>query len=353
MKKIIFAMLIILIIGCIFTGMTTAQTQYVMKMSHNGTGDPFTCPISANSQVLKTEVERLSGGRIKVEIYPAGQLGDNRSSVEQVRKGTIEAVNTSTGILASLYFKKLGILDMPFMFSSVEAASRALDANNPFIKKLIEECAEKTGIRILSMFPFGARQLTNNVRPIHSPDDMKGLKIRVMEIVPHMELIKSLGATPTPIPYTELYTSLQSNVVDGQENPLVNIYNAKFYQVQKYCTLTGHVMGISSTLVNEKWFQSLPDDLKLALVEANKVADTTVVGLGSIMNSVDVEKLISEGMEIYAPTPEEMAMFREKAVPYVKKWMEGEFGVDFVSEYLAYVKATEDGIKAEVESLKK
>ena len=346
MKKVIFVMLSILIIGFIFTGMTAAQTpQYVWKVSHNGNVDPLLNPISY--QVFKTEVERLSAGKVKVDIYPNSQLGDNASAVEQLTQGTIEVVNSAIGVLASMYFPKLSLLEMPFMFSSREVARKALDVNNPFIRQLIEECAEKTGIRILSFFPFGARQLTNNIRPIHTPDDMKGLKIRVQQIVPHIELMKSLGATPTPIPFSELYTSLQSKVVDGQENPIVNIEIQKYYQVQKYLTLTGHLMGVSTTLVNEKWYQSLPDDIKLALVEGNRNSDVAMDGFGSLQDSLNLEQLKSQGMEVYSPTPEEMAMFREKAVPYVRKWMEKELGEDIVAEYFALVKAAEDGLKAE------
>jgi C4-dicarboxylate-binding protein DctP len=352
MKKFYFILLSILILTSGFIGVVSAQEEYVMKYSHVDVADPFAGATAAYCSVLKSEVERLSGGRIKVEIYPNGQLGDQRSSVEQVRKGTIEAVNISSGVLASLYFEKLGIVDMPFTFSSREVAVRLFDINNPFTRKLVEECIEKTGIRILNLLPFGFRQLTNDVRPIRTPDDMKGLKIRTMEIVPHMKLIESLGATPTPIPFLELYTSLQTKVVDGQENPFSNIIAQKFYQVQKYVTLTGHLLGVGATLINEKWYQSLPDDLKLALIEAESVAQATYNGYGALLGSTGLEKVKSLGMEVYAPTPEEMAMFREKAVPYVKKWMEEELGEEFVAEYLAAVKAVENEIKAEMESLK-
>ena len=352
MKKVLFVILSILIIGSAFVGVVSAQEEYVMKYSHVDVADPFAGATAAYCSTLKSEVERLSGGKIKVEIYPNGQLADQRSSCEQVRKGTIEAVNISSGVLASLYFEKLGIVDMPFTFSSREVATRLFDINNPFTRKLVEECVEKTGIRILNLLPFGFRQLTNDVRPIKTPDDMKGLKIRTMEIVPHMKLIESLGATPTPIPFLELYTSLQTKVVDGQENPFANIIAQKFYQVQKYVTLTGHLLGVGATLINEEWFQSLPDDLKLALIEGERVAQSTYNGYGALLGSTGLEEVKSLGMEVYAPTPEEMAMFREKAVPYVKGWMEEELGADFVAEYLAAVKAVEDGIKAEAESLK-
>jgi len=124
MKKILFVILSILIIGSAFIGVVTAQEQYVMKYSWADPADPLSQPTSAYASTLKAEVERLSGGRLKVELYPAGQLGDQRSSVEQVRKGTIEGANLTTGVLASPYSLKLAIIEMPFTFSSMEVARR-------------------------------------------------------------------------------------------------------------------------------------------------------------------------------------------------------------------------------------
>ncbi|PKP61912.1 hypothetical protein CVT91_01475 [Candidatus Atribacteria bacterium HGW-Atribacteria-1] len=354
MKKILFIILSILIIGSTFyIGVVTAQEQYILKYSHTDAADPFVGGASpAYAVSLKAEVERLSGGKIKVEIYPGGQLGDSRSIAEQIRKGTVEASNIGSGLLASLYFEKMNIFDMPFSFSSKEVARRVLDINRPFTRKLVEECAEKTGIRILGLMPYGLRYLTNNIRPVHSPDDMKGLKIRTMEIVPHMELIKSLGAIPTPIPWLELYTSLQTKVVDGMECPFYLIASQKFYQVQKYLTTTGHIMGIAADIISEKFFQSLPDDLKVALIEGVRVAQDAFIGFGTVMDSTGLKEIEASGTEVYTLTPEEMAMFKEKTVPAVRKWMEKQLGADFITEYLAVIKAAEDELRAEVKSLK-
>lgn len=346
MKKVFTILLTILIMGSIFAGIATAQPEYVWKLSHNGVADPWENPL--NYHVFQSELARLSSGKVRVDIYPNAQLGDNASSLEQCAQGSIEIVCAPIGVLASMYFDKIGILEgIPFIFNSRELARRALDVNNPFIRDLIEECAEKTGIRILSFFPFGARHLTNSVRPVHTPDDMKGLKIRVQEIVPHMELIKSLGATPTPIPFSELYTSLQSKVVDGQENPIANIEVQKFYQVQKYCTLTGHIMGIVANFFNEELYQSLPDDIKLSLIEATRSSDVAHDGLGSLFDSMGIETLKSHGMEIYSPSPEELAMFRDMALPTLQKWAEERFGKEFVAEFLEEVQKARDEIKEE------
>ena len=127
----------------------------------------------------------------------------------------------------------------------------------------------------------------------------------------------------------------------------------KFYQVQKYLTLSGHLMGVGASLINEEWFQALPDELKLAVIEGERVATITYTGLGELLDTLALEKLQEYGMEVYAPSPEEMRMFRDQAVPYVKKWMEEQLGAEFVAEYLGAIEAAEKELTAEVEALKK
>ncbi|WP_268807476.1 TRAP transporter substrate-binding protein [Thermosipho atlanticus] len=131
----------------------------------------------------------------------------------------------------------------------------------------------------------------NSKRPIKVPNDLKGLKIRTMEIVPHMKLIKAAGGTPVPMLMLELYTALQTKVVDGAENTISNILAQKYYQVQKYLTLTGNVMGIGVTIINEKWFQSLPDDLKGALIEAERTALLVYARISQLVSDVKLDDL--------------------------------------------------------------
>jgi len=344
MKRLVFFLFVCLTL-LICLKRASGKEEFVIEYSHVAMADPMVQSSSAYAVVFKAELEKLSRGRIKVEIFPNGQLGNLRSSVQQVSRGTIQMADISSGILASLYYPELGIVDMPYLFSSRATARMALDNQNPFIKNLIEDCAEKTGIRILSLAPFGFRHMTNNVRLIRTPDDMKGLKIRTMEIVPHMKLMESFGATVVPIPWMELYTSLQTRVVDGEETTLQNIMMGKFYQVQKYLTLTQHVMGVGAFICNEKWYQSLPDDLKRALIEAEKTARLTYDGFGELLDTVALEKLKSYGMKVYVPSRQELQAFRDKAFPEKKK-----YGKKFVSEFLATVDEAERKLKAQTES---
>ncbi len=335
--------------------MSTPDTgkTYTCKFSWADPYEPTKQSTSGYALVFKQELERLSGGRIKVELYPAGQLGDQRSATEQVAKGTIEMTNISSGVLASLYFPKLEIVDMPFLFSSREHAARFLDvAENPFMGELAEELRQETGIKLLNVIPFGPRHMTNNTREIREPKDVKGLRIRTMEITPHMKLIESLGGSPVPIPFMELYTSLETKVVDGEENTLQNIVAQNFFEVQKYLTMTNHVMGVGATLMNDEWYASLPDDLKEAVVEADSVASMVYNGLAQILDATATETLIEKGMQVYNPTPAERKEFQDVAIPYVKEYMVKQLGADFVDSFLASVNEVSQQIADEALRLK-
>jgi len=335
------------------SNVTSAKEEYVIKYGHAALADPLAQSSPAYALVFKTQLEKLSGGRIRVDVYPNGQLGNLRSLVQQVRKGTIQMADISSGIMASLYYPQLEILDMPYVFSSRVTARMVLDTENPFTKKLVEDCAEKTGIRILSLPPFGFRHMTNNVREIRKPDDLKGLKMRTMEVVPHRKLMELYGAAPLPIPWLELYTSLQTKVVDGEEQTLQNIVMGKLYQVQKYLSLTQHVMGVGGYLCNEKFYQSLPDELKRALIEAEKIARLTYEGYGELLDTLALERLKSHGMQIYVPTPQELKIFKDRAFPEIRKWMEKKYGKKLVTEFLEAIDEAEKKLNKQMESTKK
>jgi C4-dicarboxylate-binding protein DctP len=351
MKTFMFCVLLSLALSLSFAP-ASAEEEYVIRYSHLAMPDPTLQASAAHATVFEAELEKRSGGRIKVDIFASGQLAGQVSSVQQVRKGTIHIADISSGVLASLYYPPLDILDMPYLFSSREAAGMVLDNENLLTKRLIEDCAKKTGIRILALGTFGFRHMTNNVRAIRTPEDMQGLKMRTMEIVPHMQLMESLGATPVPVPWLELYTSLQTRVVDGEETTLQNIVMGKLYQVQKHLTLTNHLMGVGAFLCNEKWYQSLPDDLKSAVIETEKIARQTYNRVGQELDTAALEKLESYGMEVYLPTVQEKQLFINKARPYVRERMEQKHGKEFVADFIAAVEAAENKLNQQMKSRK-
>ena len=257
--------------------------------------------------------------------------------VQQVSRGSLHFANVASGVLASLYYPELGIVDLPYLYRSRAHFRAAMDPADPYISKLLDDIAEETGVRVLSLHPYGFRSLTTKGRAVHTPDDMKGLRIRTMEVVPHQQMMQAMGATPVPIPYLELYTSLQTGVVDGQENTPSNVLMQKFFQVQDHMTMTQQVMTVGAVITNEEWWQSLSDEQRREFREADAEASLAHDGIGAIKDLVGLQQIRDEGIDVYVPTPEEMQAFRDATVePGIGKARD-EYGSDFVDGFMTHM----------------
>jgi len=243
----------------------------------------------------------------------------------------------------SNFCKEVQVLDIPYLFSSYMVAWKVLDG--PFGKDLAQECLKKTGMRVLTYGQVGFRNFTNSARPIKTPADLKGMKVRVMESPVYMSLIRSLGGAPTPVPWTETYTALQQKVVDAQENPVSSIKFAKLYEVQKYLTLDGHTYGVSFMLMNEKFFQGLPKDVQAVVKNAAMTANTVENGIDTLDSSLGIQFLREKGMEIYVPTPQEKAAFRDAAQKPIIEYLEKQIGRPWIDKALNAVKETEASLE--------
>lgn len=214
------------------------------------------------------EIEKRTNGRYKIQNFYSGALGAEREAIEGVQLGTIDLTITSSGPIPN-FVPETAILDIPFLFKDYAHARATLDG--PIGQDLLKKFPAKN-IQALAWGENGFRHMTNNKRPVNSPDDLKGLKMRTMENPVHMQAYKAFGIIPTPMAFTEVFTALQQGTVDGQENPLSVISAAKFDQVQKYMTLTGHVYSPALLLMNKaKWDKLSPAD-KAAFAEATKEA---------------------------------------------------------------------------------
>ena len=220
------------------------------KFAHSGSLEH---QYQIGAEQFKKLVEEKSGGEMKVTIFPQAQLGGERDLAEGVRMGTIEMSSVAAGNMAG-FVPELQVFGVPFLFQTREQVYAVLDGE---VGKDLAEIMLGKGFVNLSIWEVGFRNMTNNIRPVKTPDDMKGLKIRVQESKIWIEFMKRLGAIATPIPFGELYTALQQNVVDGQENPVATIYSMKFYEVQKYLSLTGHTYEPALVFANPKWFNGL------------------------------------------------------------------------------------------------
>jgi tripartite ATP-independent transporter DctP family solute receptor len=244
-----------------FSPMAAAQTTMrisvsIPQNSHQGVAiDTFA-----------KEVEKRTGGRYKIQPFYSGSLGAEREATEAVQLGTQELTFTSTGPIPN-FVPEVKILDVPFLFRDYGHARAVLDG--PIGQELLQKF-DARGIKALAWGENGFRHMTNSKRAVNGPDDLKGLKMRTMENPVHVQAYKGFGIIPTPMAFSEVFTALQQGTVDGQENPLSVITSAKFDQVQKHLTLTGHVYSPCVFLMNKESFDKLSAADKTAFLEAAK-----------------------------------------------------------------------------------
>jgi tripartite ATP-independent transporter DctP family solute receptor len=289
----------------------------------------------AATQVFKNIVEAESGGRIAVNIYPSGQLGGETELLQSAQEGMLTMAMVS-GAYSKLC-KEANVLEIPYLFPSAPVAWEVLDGE--FGQQLSEQCLKTTGLRNLAYGETGFRHFTNSKREIKSPDDLRGLKIRVMTTPLYVELLKSLKAEPTPIAFPEVPAALTTGVIDGQENPVSVISANKFYELQKYITLDGHVYGTDFLLMNEDFYKSLSDTDRAIIDRASNVAGTVGRAIQQVNSAEGLEVLAQKGMKITSLTPEQQKQFRDQTQPAVIKWLEGTVDSKWIDGALQAVEA--------------
>jgi TRAP-type transport system periplasmic protein len=274
----------------------SAQTLSLRAATETAKGEDAALLI----EYFKESAEGLGNGSVKVNEFYGGTLGTQRQLQEQVQLGTIEMVATGSDMVELNH--KYAIFDLPFLFKDRAHAFRVLDGD--IGKALAKDTVATKGVRVVAYGELGFRQITNRVRPILSPKDLQGLKIRVPSNKVRLAAFKALGAAPTPVPYKELYTSLQQGVVDGQENPLFSIAALSLWEVQKYVSLTNHVFTPSYLLINERWLKGLtPADRDLVLRAAAEAQKRQRARLENADAEI-LAKLKQHGMQVDTPDPE-------------------------------------------------
>lgn len=318
----------------------TMATPVVIKFAHVDPEDVQISKKGAAARVFKDMVEAETGGAIEVKLFPAGQLGGERELIESAKLGSLQMCMISGPVAA--YFKPAMVLDIPYLFPSAPVAWKVLDGK--FGQELADALLKQTGLRALAYGETGFRNFTNSKKPIKSPADLEKLKIRVMETPLYITLVKSLGGSPTPIAWPEVYTALQQGVVDGQENPVSVILQAKFAEVQKYLTLDGHTYGTDFILINEGFFKGLTEEQKAIVKRAAIVAGTCSRANQQLNSAMGVATLKAAGMEIYSPTTKEREEFKNKTQKPVMDWMKGEVDPLWIEKVQAAVKEAEAGL---------
>ncbi len=301
--------------------------KIVLKLGYGG---PTTNPRHMVAEQFAAYVAEETDGRVQIDLYPAEMIGTDRQMAEMVSMGTLDMTINAHGVIAS-YEPKLAALELPFLFTSNEKVGQVLDG--PMGEEIVKDLPAK-GMRVLAFWENGLRQITNNVRPIEKPEDLKGLKLRTPENPMTLAIFKALGASPAPLAFSELYMALSQGVFDGQENPVVNIHAAKFEEVQKYISITNHKYESCPFVVSEAVWKKLPADVQVVLKEAavkyagvhrQTVADNQAALLA---------ELESKGMQVSRP---DLAPF-QAATAVVYKQYEEKLGKDLIDGVRAAAK---------------
>jgi len=255
-------------------------------------------------------------------------------------QGILEATTTGESDLSS-YYPELQVFSIPYTFLNRTEFYNFLDSE--YMQSVYDDIAKKTNIRIISSFDNGGfRNFSNNVRPIKTAADLKGLSIRAMQNSAHVFAFKSLGAAPTALAYSELYSALQTGVVDGQENSPMVLLDGSVYEVQKYYTLDGHMISPAYIAVNENWLNSLPQDLKEIVLDGGRMAQTAARGAIVSGEAIALEIIRAGGVQIYAPNAEEKATFQIAKEPVID-WLKEQIGAPAVDEFLKAIDDVKKG----------
>ncbi len=282
MKKIAsvaFAAAIALALAGTFGSCKPAEETGPVKLTFSSVSVPEDAHTKAMT-VFKEEVEKLSKGKITVDVYHSGQLFNQTAEQDAIRQGTVDMVYTSAQWNAQ-FIPKLGMFGAAFTFQSYDQMTKTF--NGAIGQKLFDEIAASQGIRPLTAYYLGTRQLnlTAKVGEVTKPGQMQGVKLRVPNSPTWIAMGKALGANPTPMAFGEVYMGLKTGVVDGQDNPLPTDKNAKFYEVTKYIVLTNHVVDSTWPTINEKKWQSLSRQQQewvlAAAAKAREFCDKTVL----------------------------------------------------------------------------
>jgi TRAP-type transport system periplasmic protein len=292
-------------------GLAQAQTRTLKFANQNAKGTPIVSGMEKFGEL----VEKKSGGKLKVQVFPGGALGSDQANVSAMQGGSLEMAAMNSGIFASLV-KDFAIYDFPFLFGNAKEADAVVDG--PFGQSLHKKLEEK-GLVGLGYYELGFRELTNSKHPITKVEDIAGLKLRVIPNPINVDWVKALGANPTPLPFPELYAALEQKAVDGQENPVATIKGAKLYEVQKYMTLTNHQYNPQSIVISKKVWDSLSPAEHKVLQEAaqESIAYERTQSRAALQSGL--EDLKKGGMQVTELPASEITKLREKMKPVIEK----------------------------------
>jgi TRAP-type transport system periplasmic protein len=296
------------------SGPAAAQVQErTIRWGHLNNTDH---PVSKGVQKFTELVAAKSGGKLKVREYPANQLGSEMQQQSALRAGTQEMQSPATTSLVGIV-KDYGLIDFPFIVSTPKQADALLDG--PLGSALLAKLPEK-GLIGLGYWDLGFRNVTNSRRAITKGEDLDGIKLRVIPNPVYLETFKAFNANPVPMSFSELYTALETRTVDGQENPFSVILSNKFYEVQKYLSVTNHTYSTNIILVSKVFWDKLSKEEQTILQDAANEARDYQRKVSREAAAAAISELKAKGMDVNEIAPAELAKMREKTKPIAQKF---------------------------------
>jgi C4-dicarboxylate-binding protein DctP len=300
-----------------------AQQPIVIKFSHVVSNDT---PKGKAAEMFAKKAGELTKGRVKVEVYGNSTLYKDKEEMEALQLGAVQMLAPSLAKFGPLGVKEFEVFDLPFIFSDYDALRKV--TNGQVGKQLLAKLEPK-GIRGLGYWDNGFKSFSLNT-PIKSPADLKGKKLRIQSSKVLEEQIRSVGGMPQVMAFSEVYQALQTGVVDGTENPLSNLYTQKMHEVQKHLTVTEHGYLGYAVIVNKKFWDGLPADIRAQLDDAMEQATRYANQIAKVENDSALEAVKKSGKTaIYVPTKEERLVFKKAMMPVHQK-MEGRIGKEVI-----------------------
>jgi len=267
-------------------------------------------------EAMNACMQEKSGGKMRLRVFWDGVLGSLNGIVQSVRTGSIDFTSPPATLLAN-FAPVFGILDMPYLFNNVEEADQFFDGpmGDWFAQQL-----PASGMVVLGYWEIGFRHITNSVRPITKIEDLSGIKIRVIQSSIFLDTFKALGSNAVPMDYTEVYSGLETGTIDGQENPFSNIMDMKFYEVQKYLTLSGHAYGVLPVTFSKKIWDGLSAQEQDVLKECAVVGGKVQRQANRVQDAQGIEKMRAEGIVVSEWNPGEVERIRKLTQPIYERY---------------------------------
>ncbi len=319
--KLRIAMIFLLALG--LCGTANAAGEIIIKFSHVVAPDT---PKGKAAERFKQLAEKLTKGRVKVEIYPNSQLYKDREEIEALQSGAVQMLAPSMAKFGPMGAREFELFDLPFIFPNSEALHRVMDGD---VGRKLFNKIETKGVTGLAYWDNGFKQMSSN-KPMHHVSDFAGLKMRIQSSKVLSAQMKALGANPQVMAFSEVYTALQQGVVDGTENPVSNFYTQKMNEVQKHMTLSNHGYLGYAVIVNKAFWEGLPPDVRSALAQAMKEATVFERNIAQQENDDALAKVIAaKTTTVYQLTPAERAEWK-KALQPIQKEFESSIGADLI-----------------------